>query len=89
VKFTGKRTDVVEAVMFYLGSGLEAEWIDMDNRDNTTRWRLEWFYIADQQPVLPKRTGHKPDKILEWDLQLTSREMDDVKEVGAPSSRQA
>jgi hypothetical protein len=47
VKTTGKRTRVVIAVMFCLRSGLKAEWIDMDLSDNTTRWRSEWFYIAD------------------------------------------
>jgi hypothetical protein len=47
VKTTGKRTRVVIAVMFCLRSGLKAEWIDMDLSGNTTRWRSEWFYIAD------------------------------------------
>jgi hypothetical protein len=49
--------------------------------DNTAGWRSEWFYITDQKPVLPKRIGHKPVKINEWDLQLTSREMDGIKEL--------
>jgi hypothetical protein len=31
--------------------------------------------------VLPKRTRYKPEKIPEWDLQLTSHELDDVKEL--------
>jgi hypothetical protein len=31
--------------------------------------------------VLPKRTGHNPDKIPEWDLPLTSRELVDIKEM--------
>jgi hypothetical protein len=53
----------------------------MDLPDNTTWWRSEWFYIADQKPALPKRTGHKPEKIPEWDLVLTSQEIEDVKEL--------
>jgi hypothetical protein len=53
----------------------------MDLPDNTVGWRSEWFYIADQKSTLPKRTEHKPVKINEWDLQLTSREMDDIKEL--------
>jgi hypothetical protein len=53
----------------------------MDLPNNTIGWRSEWFYIADQRSALPKRTEHKPEKILEWDLPLTSREMDDVKEL--------
>jgi hypothetical protein len=32
-------------------------------------------------PALPKRTDHKPIKIREWDLGLSSREADDIKEV--------
>jgi hypothetical protein len=44
---TGKQTGVVGLVMFYLRSGLKAEWIDMDLPDNTTGWRSGWFYITD------------------------------------------
>jgi hypothetical protein len=53
----------------------------MDLPDNNTGWRSKWFYITDQRPALSKRNGHKPEKIPEWDLQLTSHEMDDVKEL--------
>jgi hypothetical protein len=81
MKTTSKRTGVVGVVMFCLRSGLKLEWIDTDLPDNTTRWRSDWFYITDQRPVLPKWTGHKPVKIPEWDLQLSSREIDDIKEV--------
>jgi hypothetical protein len=52
--------------MFNLRLGLKAEWIDTDLPDNTAGWRSEWFYIADQIPGLPRRTGHKPVKISEW-----------------------
>jgi hypothetical protein len=68
--------------MFCLRSGLKAAWIDINLLDTTTtEWRSEWFYIVDQRPALLKPTRHKPEKILEWDLPLTSREMDDVKEL--------
>jgi hypothetical protein len=67
--------------MFCSRSGLKTEWIDTELSDNTARWRSYWFYIADQRPVLPKHTGPKPMKIPECDLQLSSHEMDDVKEV--------
>jgi hypothetical protein len=67
--------------MFCLRSGLKSEWIDTDLPDNTTRWRSEWFYITGQLPALPKRTSHKPVKIPEWDLGLSSSEADNVKEV--------
>jgi hypothetical protein len=70
VKTTGKCTDIVGVVMFCLRSGLKAEWIGMNLPDNTTGWRSEWFYIADQKPAPPKRTWHKPEKIPEWDLEL-------------------
>jgi hypothetical protein len=81
VKSTGKRSGPVGAVMFNLRSGLKAEWIDTDLPDNTAGWRLEWFYIADQIPGLPRRTGHKPVKISEWDLGLSTRELEDLKGV--------
>jgi hypothetical protein len=67
--------------MFSLRSGLKAEWIDTDLPDNTTGWRSEWFYIVDQLPGLPRRTGHKPVKISEWDLGLSSRDLEDLKGV--------
>jgi hypothetical protein len=54
VKRTGKRLGPVGAVMFNLRSGLKAEWIDTDLPNNTTRWRSEWFYIADQISGLPQ-----------------------------------
>jgi hypothetical protein len=76
VKSTGKRSGPVGAVMFNLRSGLKAEWID-----NTARWRSEWFYIVDQIPGLPRRTGHKLVKISEWDLGLSTRELEDLKGV--------
>jgi hypothetical protein len=81
VKSTGKRSGPVGAVMFNLRSGLKAEWIDTDLPDNTVGWRSEWFYIADQIPGLPRRTGHKPVKISEWDLGLSTRELEDLKGV--------
>jgi hypothetical protein len=43
--------------MFNLRSGLKAEGIDTDLLDNTALWRSKWFYIADQIPGLPRRTG--------------------------------
>jgi hypothetical protein len=57
------------------------EWIDTDLPDNTAGWRSEWFYIEDQVPGLPRRTGHKPVKISEWDLGLSSRDLEDLKGV--------
>jgi hypothetical protein len=81
VKSTGKRSGPVGAMMFNLRSGLKAEWIDTDLPDNTTGWRSEWFYIADQLPGLPCRTGHKPSKISEWDLGLSSRDLGELKPV--------
>jgi hypothetical protein len=81
IKITGKRSGPVGAVMFNLRSGLKAEWIDTDLPNNTAGWRSEWFYIADQIPCLPRRTGHKPAKISEWDLGLSTRELEDLKGV--------
>jgi hypothetical protein len=81
VKSTGKRSGPVGAVMFNLRSGLKAERIDTDLPDNTTGWRSEWFYIADQIPGLPRRTGHKPVKINEWDLGLSSRDLKELESV--------
>jgi hypothetical protein len=67
--------------MFCLRSGLKSEWIDTDLLDNNVGWRSKWFYIADQLPGLPRLFGHKLVKISEWDLWLSSREADDLKEV--------
>jgi hypothetical protein len=67
--------------MFNLRSGLKVEWIDTDLPDNTAGWWSEWFYIADQIPGLPRRTGHKPVKISEWDLGLSTRELEDLEGV--------
>jgi hypothetical protein len=67
--------------MFNLRSGLKAEWIDADLPDNTVGWRSEWFYIADQIPGLPRWTGHKPAKINEWDLGLSSRDLKELEPV--------
>jgi hypothetical protein len=67
--------------MFNLRSGLKAEWIDSDLPDNNARWRSEWFYIADQIPGLPRRTGYKPVKISNLDLGLSTRELEDLEGV--------
>jgi polyhydroxyalkanoate synthesis regulator phasin len=67
--------------MFNLRSGLKVEWIYTDLPDYTTGWRSEWFYIADQLPGLPRRTGHKPVKINESDLGLSSRDLAELKSV--------
>jgi hypothetical protein len=67
--------------MFNLRSGLKAEWINMDLPNNTAGWRSEWFYIADQLPGLPRRSGHKPVKINECDLGLSSRDLGELKPV--------
>jgi hypothetical protein len=68
-------------MMFYLRSGLKTEWIDTDLLDNTVGWRSEWFYIVVQLPGLPRRIGHKPVKINEWDLGLSSHDLEDLKGV--------
>jgi hypothetical protein len=81
VKSTGKGPGPVGDVMCNLRSGLKAEWIDTDRPDNTVGWRSEWFYIAYQIPGLPQRTGHKPVKISEWDLGLSTCELEDLKGV--------
>jgi hypothetical protein len=81
VKSAGKRSGPVGAVMFSLRSGLKAEWIDTDLPDNTAEWRSEWFYMVDQLPGLPRRTGHKPAKMNEWDLWLSSRDHGELKAV--------
>jgi hypothetical protein len=81
MKSTSKRSGPVGAVMFTLRSGLKAEWIDTNLPDNAVGWRSEWFYIAYQLPGLPHRTGHKPVKIHEWDLGLSSRNVGDLKGV--------
>jgi hypothetical protein len=81
VKSTSKRSRLVGVVMFCLRSGLKSEWIDTDLHDNNAGWRSEWFYIADQLPGLPRRSGHKPVKISEWDLAMSSRKADYLKEV--------
>jgi hypothetical protein len=80
VKSTGKRSEPA-VVIFCLRSGLKTEWIDSDLPDNTSGWRSEWFYIVDQLPGLPHRTGHKPVKISEWDLGLSSHNTKDLKGV--------
>jgi hypothetical protein len=67
--------------MFNLRSGLKVEWIDTDLPNNTVGWRSEWFYIADQIPGLPRRTGHMPSKISEWDLGLPTRDLEDLRGV--------
>jgi hypothetical protein len=67
--------------MFSLRSGLKTEWIDTDLPDNTARWRSEWFYIVDQLPGLLRRTSHKPVKMNEWDLGLSSRDLEGLKGV--------
>jgi hypothetical protein len=81
VNSIGKRSGTVGAVMFTLRSSLKAGWIDTDLPDNTAGWRSEWFYIADQLPGLPRRTGHKPVKINEWDLGLSSRDLKELEGV--------
>jgi hypothetical protein len=81
VKSTGKRSGPVGAVVFNLRPGLKAEWIDIDLPDNTAGWRSEWFYIADQLPGLPRRTGHEPMKMNECDLGLSSRDLAELKPV--------
>jgi hypothetical protein len=62
-------------------SGLKSEWIDSDLPNNTVVWRSEWFHIVDQLLTLLRRSSHKPVKVSEWDLGLSSREADDIKEV--------
>jgi hypothetical protein len=44
----------------------------MDLLDNTGGLRSEWFYITDQESVLSKRIGCRSEKIIEWDMPLSS-----------------
>jgi hypothetical protein len=67
--------------MFCLRSGLKTEWIDSDLPNNNSGWRSEWFYIVDLLSGLPRRSGHKPVNISEWDLGLSSRDTEDLKEI--------
>jgi hypothetical protein len=52
-----------------------------DILDNNFGWWSEWFYIVDQLSGLPRRSGHKSVKISEWDLGLSSRDTEDLKEI--------
>jgi hypothetical protein len=81
VKSIGKRSGPVGVVMFCLRSGLKSKWIDSDLPNNNSQWRSEWFYIVDQLPGLPRHSGHKPVKISKWDLGLSSRVTEDLKEI--------
>jgi hypothetical protein len=38
-------------------------------------------YIVDHLLGLPRRSGHKPVKISKWDLGLSSRDTEDLKEI--------
>jgi hypothetical protein len=67
--------------MFYLTLGLKSEWIDSDLPENNFWWRSEWFYVVHQLSGLPHRSGHKLVKIYEWDLGLSSRDTEDLKEI--------
>jgi hypothetical protein len=53
----------------------------MDLLASTSGWRSEWFYSTDQKSVLPKRTGSRPEKIPEWDMPLSSCEIETLKEL--------
>jgi hypothetical protein len=68
-------------VIFCLRSGLKLDWIDTDLPDNNVGWRSEWFYIADQLSGLPRHSWHKLVKIFEWDLEISSCEANNLKEV--------
>jgi hypothetical protein len=81
VKSTDKRSGAVGDVIFCLRSGLKLEWIENNLPDNNSGWRSKWFYIVDQLPGLPRWSGHKPVKISEWDLGLSSRDTEDLKEI--------
>jgi hypothetical protein len=37
--------------------------------------------LVDQLPSLPRHTGHKPTKMNEWDLGLSSRDLAELKPV--------
>ena len=50
----------------------------MELPDNTSGWKAEWFHIENQKLELPMCTGHGPAKVSEWDMQLTSREVEDL-----------
>ena len=52
---------------------LKAQWVEMEAPDINMKWRSEWFYITEQKPELPKRSGFGPKSISEWSLGLTSR----------------
>jgi hypothetical protein len=67
--------------MFCLRSGLKSKWIDSHLPDNNSGWWSKWFYIVDQLPGLPRRSVHKLVKIPEWDLGLSSRDTEDLKEI--------
>jgi hypothetical protein len=57
------------------------KWIDSDLPGNTAGWMSEWFYIVDPLPGLLRCPGHKPMKISEWDLELSSHDLEDLKGV--------
>jgi hypothetical protein len=80
-KKTTKSSGIVGSIIFYLRPGRKLEFVNMELLDNNSNCMADWFYIADQRTTLPKRTGHKPVKILEWDLALTSSETEDLKDL--------
>jgi hypothetical protein len=89
LKKTGKGV-VVGSVGFMLCRNMKSEYIDLTLPDNTTGWKLGWFYLDNPTPVLRARTGQAPIPYPEWTNQLASWDteelhplLDDLKQLKA------
>jgi hypothetical protein len=89
LKKTGKGV-VVGSVGFMLCRNMKSEYIDLTLPDNTTGWKLGWFYLDNPAPVLRARTGQAPIPYPEWTNQLASWDteelhplLDDLKQLKA------
>jgi hypothetical protein len=77
----GTQADADSPPCTFVGGSRSSSWVDSDLPDNNSGWRSEWFYIVDLLSGLPRRSGHRPVKIFEWDLGLSSRDTEDLKEI--------
>jgi hypothetical protein len=78
LKKTGK-FEVMGSVCFMLCQYMKPVYIDMVLLDNTTGWKLGWFYLDNPKPALPTWSGYVSVLVLEWVNQLTSWENDTIK----------
>jgi hypothetical protein len=78
---TSKSPSVVGGASIQLRQQAGNKYLSYKFPSNITGWKNHWFYIENHVPQLPEKSNSPPVVRLEWNIELSRGDMDQVEEL--------